>query len=176
MAQRIIRRARDPVLFAVAKEVSSINTGVLRLIDDLVETMRAYQGLGLAAPQVGILKRVIVAELGSELYELVNPVIINEEGEIIDIEGCLSYPGVWAEVSRPEKIEVSAQNRHGESITVKAEGVLARALRHEIDHLNGEVFVDRVIRYIDPEELEEYGGADAPIRAVIEYSRGEAKV
>ncbi|MCL2547706.1 MAG: peptide deformylase [Symbiobacteriaceae bacterium] len=172
MAERIIRGAGDPALFRVAKEVNVINPGVIRLLDDLVETMRAHQGLGLAAPQVGIAKRIIVAEYENALYEMINPLLIGEEGEVVDIEGCLSYPGIWAEVSRPQSVLIRAMDREGQVIEVHAEGIMARALRHEMDHLDGQVFVDKVIRFIDPSELDD-GDKPATIRAIIEYRRGE---
>jgi len=172
MAERIIKGAGDPALIKVAKEVNSINAGVLRLIDDLVETMRAHQGLGLAAPQVGIQKRILVAEYEDALYELINPVLVEEEGEVIDIEGCLSFPGLWAEVARPSSVTLTATDRHGEALSIKAEGIMARVLRHELDHLDGLVFVDKVIRFIDPSELDD---EDVPVKtkAVLEYSEAE---
>lgn len=175
MAERVIRGAGDPALYKVAKEVRSINDGVKRLLDDMLETMHANQGLGLAAPQLGIDKRIFIVEYEGERYEMINPTPLMVEGELIDIEGCLSYPGIWAEVARPAKVIMKALNREGEAYQVEAEGVLARALCHEYDHLQGEVFVDKVIRFIDPSELE---GADEEghksIRAVIEYRSGEA--
>ncbi|MCL2498362.1 MAG: peptide deformylase [Symbiobacteriaceae bacterium] len=172
MAIRTIRGPGSPELYVKAKEVTSINPGVLRLLDDMAETMRANAGLGLAAPQLGIAKRIIVIEYEGDFYEMINPILVEEEGELIDIEGCLSYPGVWAEVARPQSLVIAATNRLGEAYQVEAEGVLARALRHEMDHLEGEVFVDKIIRYIDPSELEGVGESPS-IRAVFEYRKGE---
>ena len=172
MAERVIRKSGDPALYRPAKEVVSINAGILRLLDDMIETMRANQGLGLAAPQLGIGKRIFVAEFGDALYEMINPELILAEGEEIDIEGCLSFPNVWAEVARPSHVIFKAQNRQGEEYQVEATDVLARALCHEFDHLQGEVFTSKVIRYIDPDELEP--DTKPTIRAVFEYRRGES--
>ena len=172
MAERVIRKSGDPALYRPAKEVASINAGIIRLLDDMIDTMRANQGLGLAAPQLGIGKRIFVAEFGDALYEMINPELVLAEGEEIDIEGCLSFPNVWAEVARPSHVIIKAMNRHGEEYQVEATDVLARALCHELDHLQGEVFTSKVIRYIDPDELE--SDEKPSIRAVFEYRRGES--
>ena len=173
MALRTIRGPGDKALFLVAKKVDGINAGTIRLLDDLAETMRDKDGIGLAAPQLGIAKRIFVVEFEDQFYEMINPYLISYEGDLIDIEGCLSYPGIWAEVSRPEVITLSAMNREGEDFIVTAEGVLARALMHELDHLDGNVFIDKVIRFLDPSELIDEVEEGASIRAVIEYRRGE---
>ena len=176
MAERIIRGANDPALFVQAKTVANISAGVIRLLDDLVETMRANSGVGLAASQVGIAKRIFVVEYEDKLYEMINPQIISEEGKVLDIEGCLSFPGLWGEVFRPEKIVVKAQNRQGEFYEVIAEGVLARAICHEYDHLDGRVFTDLVDHFLSAEELEELFGSEPTQKAVIEYTAGEKSV
>ena len=132
-----------------SREVTEIDQRILTLLDDMAETMYEANGVGLAAPQVGILRRVVVIDVGDGLIELINPVIVYKKGEQIDAEGCLSVPGRSGTVARPEKVKVRAQNRHGEEITVDGEGLLARALCHEIDHLNGTVYVDIMIAEIE---------------------------
>lgn len=131
-----------------SREVTEINDRILTLLDDMAETMYHAEGVGLAAPQVGILRRVVVIDVGEGLIELINPVIVYKKGEQIDAEGCLSVPGRSGTVARPEKVKVRALNRKGEEITVSGEGLLARALCHEIDHLNGTVYVDIMIAEI----------------------------
>lgn len=154
MAVRNIRKDGDEVLRKVSKEVDVINDKILTLIKDMAETMYDSDGVGLAAPQVGILKRIVVIDTGEGLIELINPVIASESGEQVEVEGCLSVPGVYAEVKRPVKAVVKALNMKGEKVTVEGEGLLAIALSHEIDHLNGILFKDKAIRFIDREELE----------------------
>ena len=122
------------------------------LLDDMIDTMKEANGVGLAAPQVGILRRVVVIDVGDGIIELINPEIIHSEGEQIETEGCLSVPGKMAEVKRPSKVIVEAQNRKGEIIRIEGEDVLARALCHEIDHLNGILFVDKAIRFIESDK------------------------
>lgn len=131
------------------REVEVIDERILTLLDDMAETMYDAPGVGLAAPQVGVLKRVAVVDIGDGLIELINPVITYKKGEVIDSEGCLSVPGKAGTVARPEKIKVRALNRNGEEINIDAEGFLARALCHEIDHLSGVVYVDKVIAFIE---------------------------
>ncbi len=132
-----------------SREVVEIDDRILTLLDDMAETMYEANGVGLAAPQVGILRRVVVIDVGDGLIELINPVIVYKKGEQIDAEGCLSVPGRSGTVARPEKVKVRALNRHGKEITVDGEGLLARALCHEIDHLNGTVYVDIMIAEIE---------------------------
>lgn len=147
MAIRMIRLEGDPVLRKVAKPVPAITNNILKLLDDMADTMYDAEGVGLAAPQIGILKRVIVIDVGEGLLELINPVIIRAEGEQFGPEGCLSIPGFHADVRRPSHVVVQALNRQGEEITVEGEGLLARALVHEIDHLNGILFIDYLPEY-----------------------------
>ncbi|ATY85096.1 peptide deformylase [Kyrpidia spormannii] len=144
MAIRIIRLQGDPILREKAKPVSKVTPNIQRLIDDMADTMYDAEGIGLAAPQVGILKRVIVADIGEGLLGLVNPEVVLEEGEQTGPEGCLSIPGVQADVTRAHHVIVRAQDRNGEPLVVDAEGLLARCLLHEIDHLDGILFLDRV--------------------------------
>jgi len=132
------------ILRRKAKAVRSVTPRIQQLIDAMVETMRANHGLGLAAPQVGEGVRVIVAEVGDRLLALVNPEIVAAEGEEVGEEGCLSIPGILAEVRRAFRVRVRALNRRGRRVTVDAEGLLARVLQHEIDHLDGILITDRV--------------------------------
>lgn len=132
-----------------SREVEKIDERILTLLDDMAETMYDANGVGLAAPQVGILKRIVVIDVGDGLIELINPVITYKKGEQINAEGCLSVPGKSGTVARPEKVKVRALNRHGEEINIDADGLLAIALCHEIDHLSGTLYIDNVIAYIE---------------------------
>lgn len=132
------------ILRRKAKAVRSVTPRIQQLIDAMVETMRANHGLGLAAPQVGEGVRVIVAEVGDRLLALVNPEVVAAEGEEVGEEGCLSIPGILAEVRRAARVRVRALNRRGKRVTVDADGLLARVLQHEIDHLDGILITDRV--------------------------------
>jgi len=158
MSIRKIVQYPDPVLKQKAKPVTKFHERLHKLLDDMAETMYDARGVGLAAPQVGILKRVIVVDVGDGLYEMVNPEIVEKTGEqIAPPEGCLSIPGLLGDVRRAQWIRVRGQDRHGNPIELEAEGYLARAFQHEIDHLNGILFIDvadRVYRP-EPEELEE---------------------
>jgi peptide deformylase len=153
MAIRNIRKDGDEVLRKRSKEIDKINDRIITLLKDMAETMYDHDGVGLAAPQVGILKRAVVIDIGEGLLELINPVIKSQQGEVVDAEGCLSIPGIYGEVKRPEWVVVEALNLKGEKITIEGEGLLARALCHEIDHLDGILFKDKVIRYLEEEEL-----------------------
>mgnify|MGYP000961473370 CR=1 FL=1 len=133
----------DPILRQVAKPVKNINDGVIRLLDNLRDTMREMNGAGLAAPQIGVPKRAIVVDDGNNYYELINPEIIEGDGEVPSLEGCLSIPGKQGLVKRMKKVRVRGLNRSGEEILVEAEDLLARAFQHEIDHLDGILFIDR---------------------------------
>ncbi len=153
MATRRLRFEPDEILRKKSKEVDVVDEKITRLLKDMAETMYKNDGVGLAAPQVGILKRVIVIDAGEGLIELVNPVITEKSGEQQEVEGCLSIPGVFGEVKRPVKTTVKALNGKGEEITVKGEKLLSVALNHEIDHLNGVLFIDKVERYVSIDEL-----------------------
>ncbi|HHV96409.1 MAG TPA: peptide deformylase [Clostridiaceae bacterium] len=148
MAIRRIRKDGDEILRKKSKEVKKIDDKILTLLDDMAETMYHNDGVGLAAPQIGILKRVVVIDVNDEkgLIELINPEIIYTEGEQYETEGCLSIPGVYGEVKRPEKVIVKALNRKGEEITIEGTKLLAIALCHEIDHLDGILFIDKAIK------------------------------
>ena len=145
MAVRAIRVLPDPVLRQKAKKVTKIDKSVQRLIDDMIETMRAVPGVGLAAPQIGMPLRVVVIEIpGDEVMALINPEIVKRQGERLVQEGCLSIPGYQGEVKRSVWVKVKAQDRQGRNIRLKGEELLAQALEHEIDHINGVLYVDRV--------------------------------
>lgn len=148
MAIRNIREIGDSVLNKVSKEVKEVNKKLLILIDDMLDTMYDAGGVGLAAPQVGILKRVVVidvSEEGNEPLVLINPVIIATDGEQTGDEGCLSVPGKVGTVTRPNYVKVRAYDRDMQEYTIEGTELLARALSHEIDHLDGELYVDKVI-------------------------------
>lgn len=150
MAIREIKRYPEKVLKEKATPVTDIDGDVQKLIDDMIETMYAAPGIGLAAPQVGVSKRIIVIDVSvketekTPLLVLINPEIIRTEGEIESEEGCLSIPGYITTVKRAERVLVSGLNRDGKEILIEGEGLLSRALQHEIDHLNGILFIDRI--------------------------------
>ncbi|GBG06301.1 peptide deformylase [Paenibacillus agaridevorans] len=160
MGIRLIVKDPDPVLREVAKEVTKFNPNLKKLLKDMAETMYDAEGVGLAAPQIGISKRVIVVDVGDEngLVEMVNPVIVEQEGEQLGPEGCLSIPNLNGEVRRAESIVVQGQNSDGESITVNASGYFARAFQHEIDHLNGVLFTDLAESVYDISDRPRKGG------------------
>ncbi len=134
----------DEVLRQQAKKVVKITPNIVKLLDNLRDTLAdSANGIGLAAPQIGIAKRVIVVNLEEDWYELINPEISRQEGSETDMEGCLSVPGVIGEVTRAEKVTVKALNRQGEEVEISAEGLLARVFQHEIDHLEGILFIDK---------------------------------
>ncbi|GAA0061783.1 peptide deformylase [Clostridium sp. CTA-1] len=145
MAIRNIRKYGDELLRKKSRKIEKIDDRILTLLEDMAETMYSAEGVGLAAPQVGILKRVVVIDVGEGLIKLINPEIIETEGSQKDVEGCLSVPGEQGEVERPYKVKVKALNEKGEEIVLEGEELLARAFCHEIDHLDGILFVDKVI-------------------------------
>lgn len=148
MAIRTIREMGDPVLTKRCKEVTNVNERLMMLVDDMIETMYDAEGVGLAAPQVGILKRVVVVDIYDDdpraPFVLINPEIIETEGEQTDYEGCLSLPGKVGKVTRPLKVRVRAYDYDLKPFEVVGEGLLARAFLHEIDHLEGKMYVERV--------------------------------
>ena len=146
MALRQIVKIGEPVLRKKSKVVKEINDRIIELLDDMADTMYEADGVGLAAPQVGILKRGGVIDIGDGLIELINPEIIETEGEYLDNEGCLSVPGECGDVLRPYRVKVRAQNRFGETVEIEGEELLARAFCHEIDHLDGILYIDKVIK------------------------------
>ena len=146
LALRTIRKKGDEILYKKSKEVVSFDNKLAELLDDMYETMQASEGVGLAAPQVGILKRCVVIDIGEGRVELVNPVIVETEGIQVGQEGCLSIPDFWGDVERPKKVRVLAFDRNGNKIEQIGEDLLAVALCHEIDHLNGELFDSKIIK------------------------------
>ncbi|MDY3032074.1 MAG: peptide deformylase [Clostridia bacterium] len=149
MAIREIRTKDDEILYKKCKEVKSFDKKLHILLDDMYDTMKQREGVGLAAPQVGILKRAVVIDVGGGAIELINPEIIEESGSQTGSEGCLSVPGVWGEVERPNKVKVKAQDRDGKWFTMEGTELLARAICHECEHLEGKLFLDRVIEFIE---------------------------
>ena len=142
MAIRRILTAEEPILRQRARRVSQFDRSLHRLLDDMLDTMRDAPGIGLAANQVGVPLQVAIIELENRLTELINPEIVKASGEIVDWEGCLSIPGFIAEVKRHGRVTVKARDRHGKEFRVKGEELFARALQHEIDHLNGVLYID----------------------------------
>ena len=158
MAIRKLRYEGDEILSKKSREVEVIDERILELIDDMIETMHKYNGVGLAAVQVGILKRVIVIDIddGKGPIALINPVILETKGSREVEEGCLSFPNKFAKVVRPEEVVAEYTNREGKRVRVKAKELLAQAICHEVDHLEGEVFVDKIVpgtlEYVDQSE------------------------
>jgi peptide deformylase len=147
MTVRDIRVLPDPVLRQKAKKVSKIDKSVQQLIDDMIETMRAAPGVGLAAPQVGVSLRIAVIEMpGREVMVLINPEIVKRQGERSVLEGCLSVPGYHGEIKRSVWVKVKAQDRQGRNTRLKGEDLLAQVLEHEIDHINGVLYIDHAER------------------------------
>jgi len=144
MAVRKVVQMGDDLLRKKCKQVKVFDEKLCELLDDMAETMYAYDGMGLAAPQVGILKQVVVMEVNNMFFELVNPEIIAFEGETYEQEGCLSCGKTKGYVKRPQKVTVKAQDRFGNEITITGENWLARCICHELDHLNGILFVDKI--------------------------------
>ncbi|MFA5341879.1 MAG: peptide deformylase [Clostridia bacterium] len=155
MAIRKIRIEGDDILRKKSRDVTSFDERLHTLIDDMYETMVAAPGLGLAGVQVGVLRRVAVIEIDGQKYELVNPKIIEQEGEDIDVEGCLSLPEYYGTVKRPLKIKVEYLDRDGQQQIAEAEGYAAHCFCHELDHMDGILFRDIVIEEIDPSDIEE---------------------
>jgi len=143
MAIRNILKYGEPTLKKISRTVLNFDERLAGILDDMKDTMYAADGCGLAAPQIGILRRYCIIDVGDGLIELVNPVIIEKSGEQFEQEGCLSVPGNYKTTSRPMKVTVRAQDRFGNTFTVTGEGLKARALCHEIDHLDGILFLDR---------------------------------
>ena len=153
MAIRNIVKEGDPILSKVCRPVEKFDEKLGILLDDMYETMLDGDGVGLAGPQVGILRRVFVIDIGDDKLEFVNPKITATRGEQEGSEGCLSCPGEFGITERPMYVTIIAQNRFGDQFTVNAEGLYAKAICHENDHLDGILFKEHVIRKIDPNEL-----------------------
>jgi peptide deformylase len=175
MALREIVKKGDDVLEKHCREVVKFDDRLSLIIDDMLDTLRESGGVGLAAPQVGILRRVVVIEIDPEQGPLilVNPEIVETVGEQCGLEGCLSLPGEWGIVSRPYKVTVKAQDRNGEFYTVTGEGLLARCLCHELDHLDGVLYDTRVKRMLTPEEIDRYNKDELDISEETYVITGE---
>ena len=145
MALRNLRLEGDEILRKQSREIKNINERIKILADDMIETMKENDGIGLAAPQVGILKRIIVVDIGQGPLVMVNPDILEKDGEQIITEGCLSVPNKNGNVKRPEKLKVTYTDLEGDKHTIKTEGLLSVVISHEVDHLNGVLFIDKVI-------------------------------
>lgn len=161
MALLNIIKKEDETLRKVCRPVTAITPRIITLLDDMKETLLDAEGVGLAAPQVGILRRialVIDTNDGDRIYELINPEIIEREGEQEEMEGCLSVPGEWGITHRPMKVTVKAMDRDGNEFTVTGEGLTARCFCHEIDHLDGKLFTDEAVHMLTKEEIDEIMG------------------
>lgn len=145
----------DEILRKKSKEVSVLDERIFTLLDDMKDTMHKAGGVGLAAVQVGLLKRLVVIDTGEEQLELINPKIIKTSGEQEGLEGCLSCPNKWGITKRPEKVVVESLDRKGKTVRYKGEGFLAKAIMHETDHLEGKLFYDEALRILSDKELEE---------------------
>lgn len=153
--RNIMNYQKDDILRKKSRVVDKIDGRILSILDDMAETMYQADGAGLAAVQVGILKRLVVIDAGDGLIRLINPEIVSSYGEQQEIEGCLSIPDIFGTVKRPQQVEVSALNENGESVILKGTGLLARAFCHEIDHLDGILFIDKA----SPESLYNSGSS-----------------
>ncbi len=155
MAIRNIVRVGDDVLAKECRPGEIFDNKLRQLLDDMQDTLYEANGAGLAAPQVGVLRQVCVIDVGDGLVELINPEIVHVEGEQSGAEGCLSLPDEWGMVSRPQRVTVKAQNRKGKWFETTGEDLFARCICHEVDHLHGIVFTDKVSRMLTPEEIEQ---------------------
>lgn len=155
MALRKIVKKNDEVLHKKCKPVEVFDEKLGILLDDMAETMYKAEGVGLAAPQVGILRRAVVIDVGDGLVELVNPEIVKQKGSQRGIEGCLSCPNEWGYVVRPMELTVKAQDRTGKPIEYKCSEFFARAVCHELDHLDGHLFTEKADEMVDPRDLED---------------------
>ena len=154
MALRKIMTEKDAALHKVCKPVTAFDGKLHRLLDDLAETLHEANGAGLAAPQVGILRRVVVVDVGDGLIELVNPEIVAQDGEQDGPEGCLSVPGKRGMVKRPKVVHVRAQDRNGQWFETEGQELTARCFCHELDHLDGHLYTEKVSRFLTEEEIE----------------------
>ena len=142
MAILEIKKMGDPVLKQICTPVDKVSKKLKILLDDMAETMYKHEGVGIAAPQVGVPIRAIVIDVGNKRYDIINPVITDREGTVVDSEGCLSFPGVYGEVERAEKVRVEYMSRYGKKKFIEATGLFARCLQHEVDHLDGHLFIE----------------------------------
>ena len=154
MGLRKILTDKEPALHSVCKPVVNFDNRLHKLLDDMAETLEEANGVGLAAPQVGILRRVVLVDTGEEVLELINPELVETSGEQVGAEGCLSVPGKYGLVTRPNYAKVKAQDRYGEWFEVEAEELIARCFCHELDHLDGIIYTEVMERFLTDEELE----------------------
>ena len=154
MGLRKIRTADDPALHKVCRPVEKFDCRLHKLLDDMKETLADAEGVGLAAPQVGILRRIVIVDTGDEILELINPEMLETDGEQTGAEGCLSVPGKYGLVKRPYYAKVRAQDRNGEWFEAEGEELIARCFCHELDHLDGIVYTEIMERFLTDEELE----------------------
>ena len=158
MAIRMVRENGDEILRKKSREVEVVDDKIRQILEDMVETLHSYNGVGLAGPQIGILKRLVIIDLYDDKgpIKLVNPKIIKQKGEQEVEEGCLSFPNQYAKIIRPAEIVIEALDENGKRIKIKGEGLLAQAISHELDHLDGTLFVDKIIpgtlEYVTPEK------------------------
>lgn len=157
MGLRVIRQEGDDILQKKARVVKEITPSIIELLDDMMETLKEKDGVGIAAPQIGILKRVALISHEDETYELINPEIIDEEDTQVCNEACLSVPGRCGDIDRPMKITVKATNRLGEEYTVTVDDFMASVFAHELDHLDGVLFVEKArnLQYLSPEQMDQ---------------------
>lgn len=156
MAILNIVKEGDPVLRGRCRAVEEITPRIITLLDDMIDTLHDADGCGLAAPQVGVRRRIVIVEVeDGETIEMINPEIIARDGQQCEIEGCLSLPGKWGYTNRPMSVTVKATDRHGKEFTVSGAGLKARAFCHEIDHLDGILYTDHAVQMVDPEEIED---------------------
>ncbi len=156
MAIRKIVTSEDPILRKTSRKVEKFDEKLCTLLDDMRETLKKAEGAGLAAVQVGILRRVVLVDVGDGLLELINPEIIETKGEVEDTEGCLSVPGEWGLVKRPEYVKIKAQDRRGVWRRYEGTDLKARCFCHEIDHLDGIIYTDKVTKKLTPEEAQNF--------------------
>lgn len=161
MALRNILTESEPTLHKVSRKVTRFDDRLHILIDDMVETLKSASGVGLAAPQVGVLRRVVVVDTGDEVLELINPEIVEQSGEQTGLEGCLSVPGKYGIVTRPNFVKVCAQDREGNWYETEGEELIARAFCHELEHLDGHLYTEKMERFLTDEELEAVFTGDA---------------
>ena len=154
MALRRILTAEEPTLDKVSRPVTKFDEKLWTLLDDMAETLADANGVGLAAPQVGILRRVVVIDVGDEIVELINPEIMETSGEQDGMEGCLSVPGEYWMVKRPNHVKARAQDRHGDWFEIEGEELIARCICHECDHLDGHLYTEIAYRKLSDEEIE----------------------
>ncbi len=161
MALRMIVKEGDPVLTRRCRQVTGFDDRLHTLLDDMQETLLDSGGVGLAAPQVGVLRRVVVIDLDEDgVLELINPEIIEQSGEQGGPEGCLSVPGRWGMVKRPNVVKVRAQDRDGEWFEAEGEGLIARCFCHELEHLDGHLFIEKAYRFLTQEEMDAMNGEE----------------